>query len=66
MEGEKDTKVGLKRGFPSRVHVPVFHWTGFDNGVEQEYGVLLYYWAEGEFLKAKKRAGTLGLKAVAA
>ena len=50
----------LDRGIPSRVNIPVFHWTGVDNGVEQEYGVLFSYYTKGDPLKAAEPAGTLG------
>ncbi len=48
----------MDRGIPSRANIPAFHWTGADNGVEQEYGVPSSYYTKGDHLKAAGNLGT--------
>ena len=50
----------LLRGVTSRVNVPVLHFSGTDNMRKAEYGLILTYYAEGDFLPASEPAGTMG------
>ena len=57
---KKFTVQQLKEGVPSRPHVQVMRWTGWDNGEEQEYALLRTTHARGENLPHNEPAGTLG------
>ena len=60
MEREKIPRATLAHGVASRVNIPVPHFSGTGNMREAEYGLILTYYAEGDFLPASEPAGTMG------
>ncbi len=49
----------LRKGIPSRPHVPVLHWTGYHNGSPQEYALLFNHWGKGDAVGDREPAGTM-------
>ena len=57
-DGEFLRKHELARGLASRQCVPVLHWEGSDNGIPQEYAMLVLSFAKGEdYLSTEEPAG---------
>ena len=59
-EKEAIPRKRLLCGVASRPHVPVFHWTGYDNGEPREMAMILYFYTKGDHLPAAQKAGTIG------
>ena len=40
--------------------MPVFHFTGKDNGIKQEYALIFRFYTKGDHLESASPAGTMG------
>ena len=50
----------IRVGIPLRPFVPVLSWKGSDNGIPQEYGMILRFFTKGEHVSSERPAGTMG------
>ena len=59
-DSDKLPHARVAHGVPSRTYVPVFHFTGNDNGIKQEYALISRFYTKGEHLESASPAGTMG------
>ena len=59
-DSDKLPHARVAHGVPSRTYVPVFHFTGNDNGIKQEYALIFRFYTKGEHLESASPAGTMG------